>query len=91
MAMAIPEAYSRFLGHKFVSYQVVVLIAPSVLLHCYYNPGLGAYSQMARYPQIGIRVKFLEQLDAWRRKQDDCPSRPEAIRRLVEIGLTSKK
>jgi hypothetical protein len=44
---------------------------------------------MAKYPQIGIRVDedFLEQLDAWRRKQDDFPSRTEAVRRLVEIGL----
>jgi hypothetical protein len=26
-------------------------------------------------------------LDDWRRKQDDLPGRPEAIRRLVELGL----
>jgi hypothetical protein len=31
-------------------------------------------------------------LDDWRRKQDDLPSRPEAIRRLVvEAGLKAKK
>jgi hypothetical protein len=33
---------------------------------------------------IGIGV------DDWRRKQGDLPGRPEAIRRLVEIGLTAK-
>lgn len=40
---------------------------------------------MAEYPQIGVRVdeEFLKLLDAWRRKQED---RPEAIRRLVELG-----
>jgi hypothetical protein len=31
------------------------------------------------------------QLDDWRRKQDDLPGRPEAIRRLVELGLKGKK
>ena len=29
-------------------------------------------------------------IDAWRRKQDDLPSRSEAIRRLVELGLKAK-
>ena len=29
-------------------------------------------------------------IDAWRRKQDDLPSRSEAIRRLVEMGLKAK-
>ena len=30
-------------------------------------------------------------IDEWRRKQDDLPSRSEAIRRLVELGLKAKK
>jgi metal-responsive CopG/Arc/MetJ family transcriptional regulator len=44
---------------------------------------------MAKYPQIGIRVneELLEQIDAWRRKQDSVPTRPEAVRRLIELGL----
>jgi hypothetical protein len=44
---------------------------------------------MTKYPKIGIRTdeQFLKQLDVWRKKQDDLPGRPEAIRRLVEIGL----
>jgi hypothetical protein len=29
-------------------------------------------------------------IDGWREGQDDEPSRPEAIRRLVELGLTVK-
>jgi hypothetical protein len=43
-------------------------------------------------PQIGVRVDedFLKLIDEWRRKQDDVPTRPEAIRRLVEIGLKAK-
>jgi hypothetical protein len=34
---------------------------------------------------------FLQRLDNWRRKQPDLPSRAEAIRRLVEIGLVASK
>ena len=47
---------------------------------------------MTKYPQIGVRVddEFLKLIDAWRRKQDDVPTRPEAIRRLVELGLKVK-
>jgi hypothetical protein len=42
--------------------------------------------------QIGARwaPETLEEIDDWRRKQDDLPGRPEAIRRLVELGLTVK-
>jgi hypothetical protein len=31
----------------------------------------------------------LAQLDEWLRKQPDLPSRAEAIRRLVELGLAA--
>jgi len=30
-------------------------------------------------------------IDDWRRKQDDLPVRPEAIRRIIEIGLKVRK
>jgi hypothetical protein len=30
-------------------------------------------------------------IDEWRRKQPDLPSRSEAIRRLVELGLKGKQ
>jgi metal-responsive CopG/Arc/MetJ family transcriptional regulator len=50
---------------------------------------------MAEYPQIGVRVDpaLLKVIDEWRRKQDDVPTRPEAIRRLVEtaLGLRAKE
>ena len=29
-------------------------------------------------------------IDQWRRKHDDLPTRSEAIRRLVELGLKAK-
>jgi hypothetical protein len=47
---------------------------------------------MVEYPQIGVRVDadFLKAIDEWRRKQDDVPTRPEAIRRLVDLGLKAK-
>jgi hypothetical protein len=45
-------------------------------------------------PGTGILVKMhdphLDALDAWIAKQKPKPSRPEAIRRLVELGLKSK-
>jgi len=34
--------------------------------------------------------EFLKSVDKWRAKQEDKPSRAEAIRRLVELGLTVK-
>ena len=34
--------------------------------------------------------EFLKAVDKWRAKQVDKPSRAEAIRRLVEIGLKAK-
>ena len=42
----------------------------------------------------GVLVRFeedrLEQIDRWSELEADAPSRPEAIRRLVELGLTVK-
>ena len=38
-----------------------------------------------------MAVTALHDLDDWRRKQDDLPGRPEAIRRLCELGLKAKK
>jgi hypothetical protein len=42
---------------------------------------------------VGVRIQpeMAKELDDWRRRQDDLPGRPEAIRRLVELGLKSKK
>lgn len=41
---------------------------------------------------IGVRLQpdSLDAVDAWRKKQDDLPSRPEAIRQLVALGLKFK-
>jgi hypothetical protein len=41
---------------------------------------------------VGVRLQpdALDRLDAWRRIQDDLPSRPEAMRRLFELGLQAK-
>jgi hypothetical protein len=46
---------------------------------------------------VGIQVgerwspEALERIDEWRGQQEDKPGRPEAIRRLVEIGLKAKE
>jgi len=39
---------------------------------------------------VRLQPSPLAKLDQWIRDQDDQPSRPEAIRRLVELGLTAK-
>jgi hypothetical protein len=39
---------------------------------------------------VRLQPEPLKQLDRWVSSQADKPSRPEAIRRLVELGLTVK-
>jgi hypothetical protein len=38
---------------------------------------------------IGVRLQavFLARIDKWRKTQSDVPTRPEAIRRLLEKAL----
>lgn len=40
--------------------------------------------------EVSVRMKReqLDAIDAWRADQSDAPGRPEAVRRLVERGLT---
>ena len=40
---------------------------------------------------VRIERETLTRLDGWRRKQADLPSRPEAIRRLLSVALSSAK
>lgn len=40
--------------------------------------------------QMRVTEEWLATIDDWRRQQPDLPSRAEAIRRLVEKGLTEK-
>ena len=48
---------------------------------------------MSQGVQVVVRLqpKPLNALDAWATKQSDRPTRAEAIRRLVELGLRAKK
>jgi hypothetical protein len=41
---------------------------------------------------IGVRLQppELSELDDWAARQSDTPSRPEALRRLMEYGLLAK-
>jgi hypothetical protein len=51
------------------------------------RPSVGALLIGVRVPPAGVA-----ELDAWIKKQNDPDlSRPEAIRRLVELGLRGKK
>lgn len=38
---------------------------------------------------VGTRFQptLLEAINSWRKEQDDLPTRPEAVRRLVELGM----
>jgi hypothetical protein len=38
-----------------------------------------------------IQPDLAKQIDDWQRKQEDLPGRPEALRRLAEIGLKAKQ
>lgn len=40
--------------------------------------------------QMRVSDAFIKSIDKWRAEQEDEPSRTEAIRRLVEIGLKAK-
>jgi uncharacterized protein len=39
--------------------------------------------------QTRVSTEFLAKVDSWRREEPDLPSRTEAIRRLVELGLAA--
>jgi hypothetical protein len=55
------------------------------------RPGSGR-KPTGRDPARTFRLsdEFMATLDAWSARQDDAPTRSEAIRRLVEIGLKAK-
>jgi hypothetical protein len=40
---------------------------------------------------IRLSDEFIATVDDWATEQDDKPSRSEAIRRLVELGLKAKR
>jgi hypothetical protein len=40
--------------------------------------------------QVRLHQKLLEAIEDWRRNQQSIPSRPEAIRRLLQQSLTPK-
>jgi hypothetical protein len=52
----------------------------------------GPPSQGGRKPPQLVRMDepLISAIDRWREKHDDSPSRPEAIRRLVALGLAVK-
>ena len=57
----------------------------------YQNPSLALEKRVDDLVGVRVQPDMAKALDDWRRKQDDLPGRPEAIRRLVELGLKVKK
>ena len=41
--------------------------------------------------EMRLEITMIERVDARRRKQEDLPSRAEAFRRLIELGLSARK
>jgi len=39
--------------------------------------------------QVRLQPMLLKQIDLWRGNRGDAPSRPEAIRRLIQLGLAA--
>jgi hypothetical protein len=76
----------------------VVLQAPSRLAICVITFIIKVNTFMGRPPgriqstpfQMRASAEFLKSVDRWRAKQEGKPSRAEAIRRLVELGLKAK-
>lgn len=54
------------------------------------KPSKGGRPATGRHPVRAIRLSddFLAKVDAWASRQEDGPGRSEAIRRLVDLGLT---
>ena len=40
--------------------------------------------------EMRLETTMIKRVEAWRRKQEDLPSRAEAFRRLIELGLSTK-
>lgn len=41
--------------------------------------------------QMVITPEEVEQIDRWRRQQDDLPTRSEAIRRMIQIAIQAAR
>ena len=48
---------------------------------------LGSVSIKGEQIRMRLHASQLDAIDAWRAKQEDEPSRAEAIRRLVDLGF----
>jgi hypothetical protein len=53
--------------------------------------GIKFMSEQSTPVMVRLSPEQIKALDDWRRKEEDIPGRPEAIRRLVELGLKKGK
>ncbi len=62
-------------------------------LRCAYAASLLSGVMTEKQPVKSVRLQMvispeeIQQVDDWRRQQTDLPSRSEAIRRLIQLGL----
>ena len=52
-----------------------------------FSPGIDGPNAVSRPFQMRVSDQFLKNVDRWRRKQPDKPSRAKAIRKLVEYAI----
>jgi hypothetical protein len=57
-------------------------------VHQYHDIKISMADTKSTPVMVRLSPEQIRQIDEWRRLQSDLPTRPEAVRRLAEIGLT---
>jgi hypothetical protein len=81
------------MGRAPVSTSVIIAMCKNPRERCraaYALQARGFADQAARVP-VMMSADEAAMIDEWRRKHPDLPSRSEAIRQLVQLGLKAKK
>ena len=86
MGLEPGECYEHLLGLPFLWHHKIM----KSIINSAKNSKRGRPRVDTEAINVRLAVTALAVIDDWRRKQDDLPGRPEAIRRLVEIGLKAK-
>ena len=71
--------------HILWRYNIMMLISSAK------KPSRGRPTIDSEAVNVRLERQRLQALDKWRRDQDDFPTRPEAIRRLIKMGLEATK
>jgi hypothetical protein len=72
------------------STQEVTMSIPASSENVRRKPGRPALAFQTEPVTVRLTPDTLARLDDWRRGQNDLPTRPEAFRRLMELGLRQR-